>query len=65
MGRLIVFEGTDGSGKATQTNLLGEKCTAQDIADLVAFLVSDKAKFITGQTYVIDGGRSLSMKGTD
>ena len=54
-----------GSDRALKTNLLGEKCTAQDIADLVAFLVSDKAKFITGQTYVIDGGRTLSMKGTD
>lgn len=47
------------------TNLLGEKCTAEDIASLVEFLVSDKARFITGQTYVCDGGRSLSMKGTD
>lgn len=51
--------------RALKTNLLGEKCTAQDIADLVEFLVSDKAKFITGQTYIIDGGRTLSMKGTD
>ncbi len=50
---------------AYETNLLGEKCTAQDIANLVEFLVSDKAKFITGQTYVCDGGRTLSMKGTD
>lgn len=48
-----------------RTNLLGEKCTAQDIADLVEFLVSDKAKFITGQTYIVDGGRTLSMRGTD
>ena len=54
-----------GKHYAYETNLLGEKCTAQDVADLVEFLVSDKAKFITGQTYVIDGGRSLSMKGTD
>ncbi len=54
-----------GDHRAFETNLLGEKCTATDIADLVAFLVSDKAKFITGQTYVCDGGRSLSMKGTD
>lgn len=50
---------------AYETNLLGEKCTADDIANLVEFLVSDKARFITGQTYICDGGRSLSMKGTD
>ena len=50
---------------AYDTNVLGEKCTAQDIADMVSFLASDKARFITGQTYVVDGGRSLSMKGTD
>lgn len=54
-----------GDARAFGTNFLGEKCTAQDIADLVEFLVSDKAKFITGQVYAIDGGRSLSMKGSD
>lgn len=56
---------SDGHAYAYNTNLLGEKCTAQDIANLVEFLVSDKARFITGQTYVCDGGRALSMKGTD
>lgn len=54
-----------GEERAVTTNLLGKKCTADDIAALVEFLVSEKAGFITGQTYVIDGGRSLSMKGTD
>lgn len=54
-----------GKHYAYETNLLGEKCTAEDIANLVEFLVSDKARFITGQIYVCDGGRSLSMKGTD
>jgi NAD(P)-dependent dehydrogenase (short-subunit alcohol dehydrogenase family) len=58
-------EETGGDFRAYQTNLLGEKCLPSHIADLVEFLVSDKAGFITGQTYVIDGGRSLSMKGTD
>ena len=51
--------------RATKTNFLGEKCVAEDIANLVAFLASDKARFITGQTYICDGGRTLSMKGTD
>lgn len=54
-----------GSDRALKTNVLGEKCTAEDIANLVDFLVSDKARFITGQTYLCDGGRTLSMKGSD
>ncbi len=54
-----------GDERALKTNVLGEKCYASDIAELVAFLASDKARFITGQTYVCDGGRTLSMKGTD
>ena len=58
-------ESENGRHYAYETNLLGEKCTAEDIASLVEFLVSDKARFITGQTYVCDGGRALSMKGTD
>ena len=57
-------EGND-IDRATKTNLLGEKCTAEDIANLVEFLASDKARFITGQTYICDGGRTLSMKGSD
>lgn len=58
-------EENGGIDRALNTNVLGEKCTADDIADLVEFLVSDKARFITGQTYLCDGGRTLSMKGTD
>jgi NAD(P)-dependent dehydrogenase (short-subunit alcohol dehydrogenase family) len=33
--------------------------TVGDIASAVAFLVSDKARWITGQEIVIDGGRSI------
>jgi NAD(P)-dependent dehydrogenase (short-subunit alcohol dehydrogenase family) len=55
----------EGHAYAYDTNFLNEKCTAVDIANLVEFLASDKARFITGQTYICDGGRSLAMKGTD
>ncbi|MBQ3080159.1 MAG: SDR family oxidoreductase [Clostridia bacterium] len=50
---------------AVNTNFLGEKCTAEDVAHVIMFLSSEEAHFITGQTYVVDGGRGLAMKGTD
>ncbi len=58
-------EETGGDARALDTNLFHEKCTAEDISELAAFMVSDEARFITGQTYIIDGGRSLSLKGSD
>lgn len=50
---------------ALKTNFLGRKCEATDIAETVLFLCSDAARFVTGQTWVVDGGRSLGMKGSD
>lgn len=37
----------------------GRLVTPDDVADVVAFLVSDEARMITGQTIVVDGGASL------
>lgn len=33
----------------------------EDIANLVAFLISDQASFITGQNYIVDGGMTIKM----
>ncbi|MGH9018300.1 MAG: SDR family NAD(P)-dependent oxidoreductase, partial [Acidimicrobiales bacterium] len=37
----------------------------EDIADVVLFLCSDLARFITGQTLVVDGGMTLHGAGVD
>lgn len=46
------------------TNWLHSYCTPEDIASLTAYLLSEEAHFITGQNFIIDGGRSLGLKGT-
>lgn len=38
--------------------LIGRPGEVQEIVDLIMFVASDKAQFITGANYMIDGGRS-------
>ena len=42
------------------THPLGRVGQPEEIADLIYFLASDKAGWITGGTFEIDGGRSLT-----
>ena len=48
-------------GMADMKTLLGRAADPQEIVDLVLFLASEKAAFITGEDILIDGGR-LIMK---
>jgi NAD(P)-dependent dehydrogenase (short-subunit alcohol dehydrogenase family) len=48
--------------RTTPVGRIGEP---EDIADVVLFLCSDLARFITGQTIVVDGGMTLHGAGVD
>lgn len=45
-----------------KTNWLNSYGKPEDIAGMVAYLNSDEASFITGQNFIVDGGRSLGLK---
>ena len=47
-----------------ETNYLNRVGTLEDVAGAVAFLLSEDSAFITGQNIVVDGGRTLGLKGS-
>lgn len=38
---------------------LGRPCTVEDVANLVVFLASDRASYITGCSHLVDGGQEM------
>lgn len=57
-GTLTLFS-EDEVEKRAQSGVIRRVCEIEDITGMVAFLASDEADFITGQTIVIDGGRTM------
>ncbi len=62
-GRIMTEMASETSKEANETALkatpLGRFGTPEDIAEAVAYLVSDKASWITGETLIVDGGRLM------
>ncbi len=46
--------------RSKTTHPIGRVGSAEEVADLILFLASDRAGWITGVTYSIDGGRALT-----
>lgn len=55
----VTTEHPDRLKAALETISLGRLGTAQDVANVALFLASPLASYITGQTLIVDGGRSL------
>jgi 3-oxoacyl-[acyl-carrier protein] reductase len=57
-----IWAGVSEEARAGLMNLipLGRKGMPQDIANAVAFLASDEAAYITGQTLAVDGGMAMA-----
>lgn len=49
--------------KSTTANCFGRFGYTDEVASVVSFLLSNDAKYITGQNLVVDGGRSLGLMG--
>jgi len=43
-----------------KTTMLGRGAQVEEIAEVIAFLASDKASYVTGATLAVDGGRTAS-----
>jgi NAD(P)-dependent dehydrogenase (short-subunit alcohol dehydrogenase family) len=57
----LIERSPDSSRKSNGT-YLGRSGNPEEVANLVAFLASAEADYITGQNYIIDGGRWLGPK---
>jgi NAD(P)-dependent dehydrogenase (short-subunit alcohol dehydrogenase family) len=42
--------------------LLPRPATALEVAEVICFLASERARFITGQTFTVDGGYSIAPR---
>ncbi|MCA6470732.1 MAG: SDR family oxidoreductase [Chitinophagaceae bacterium] len=58
----VIFRDEEKAKSILSTYPLGEGFP-EDISNMVEFLLSDKSKWITGQQFTVDGGRTIDISG--
>jgi len=56
------IERNEASGSEAKATLLGRAAHPDEIAEVIIFLLSDRASYIVGQDIIVDGGFTLSGK---
>ena len=54
-----VFSSADAIDRAKRQIPVGRYAQPEDIADVVAFLLSDDSRYVTGQTFPVEGGSTI------
>jgi NAD(P)-dependent dehydrogenase (short-subunit alcohol dehydrogenase family) len=62
---LLTDRGMNEAAWMVEKTPLARVGTPEDVADVVLFLCSDAARFVTGQNIVVDGGMTLHGSGVD
>jgi meso-butanediol dehydrogenase / (S,S)-butanediol dehydrogenase / diacetyl reductase len=55
-----MFASDEAKTRAKTSIPLGRYAQPEDIADVAAFLLSDDARHVTGQTFAVEGGATIS-----
>ena len=59
----MIVKNPDLAPNYLKTIPLGRFGEPSDVADVVSWLLSDEARYVTGQTVVVDGGQTLGITG--
>lgn len=57
---VLATMGEEGAGQVGATTLLGRLAAPREIAEVILFLASDRAGYLTGATVAADGGRTAA-----